>query len=161
MFKICFVLKISNLSDSKRQQTTTVDNKRLINGFVLASVVSLQGEIQKSKTMEIPEYIEGIPTEKHASAKRREIIKNEYIRLIEGLQKKNRKKAVYNEFLQTNVYIIMRESEKKASNSAAFNWQSTYAVKHLETVIKKAIPMEGRPIYSLPKLSGNKKSSNM
>ena len=111
--------------------------------------------------MEIPEYIEGIPTEKHASAKRREIIKNEYIRLIEGLQKKNRKKAVYNEFLQTNVYIIMRESEKKASNSAAFNWQSTYAVKHLETVIKKAIPMEGRPIYSLPKLSGNKKSSNM
>ncbi|MBR0054563.1 MAG: hypothetical protein IJP65_04575 [Bacteroidales bacterium] len=107
--------------------------------------------------METPEYVEGIPTEKHASAKRREIIKNEYIRLIEGLQEKHRKKAVYNEFLQTDVYIIMRESEKKASNSAAFNWQSTYAVKHLETVIKEAIPMEGRPIYSLPKSTGKQK----
>ena len=88
--------------------------------------------------METPEYIEGIPTEKNASRKRREIIKDEYIHLIERLQKKRGKKAVFNEFLQTDVYIIMRESEKKASNSAAFNWQSTFAVRHLETIIKEA-----------------------
>ena len=31
----------NNISDSKRQQTTTVDYKRLINGLVLTSVVTL------------------------------------------------------------------------------------------------------------------------
>ena len=107
--------------------------------------------------MEIPEFIEGIPTEKNNSKKRREIIKHEYIRLIESLQRKHGKKAVYNEFLQNDVYIIMRESEKKASNSAAFNWQSTYAVKHLETIIKEAVPIAGKPIYSLPKSTGKQK----
>ena len=39
-------LRTSTIPDSKRQQTTTVDNKRLINGLVLKGVVSLQGEIQ-------------------------------------------------------------------------------------------------------------------
>ena len=107
--------------------------------------------------METPEFISGIPTDKHASAQRRTIIKSEYIKLIEKLQSQNGKKAVFNEFLQTDVYIIMRESEKKASNSAAFNWQSTYAVKHLETIIKEAVPMEGKPIYTLPKSSGKQK----
>ena len=38
-------LYYSIISDSKRQQTTTVDYKRLINGFFLTSVVSLQREI--------------------------------------------------------------------------------------------------------------------
>ena len=85
------------------------------------------------------------------------IIKNEYIKLMEKLQNKYGKKAVFNEFLQTDVYIIMRESEKKASNSAAFNWQSTYAVTHLETIIKEAVPMEGKPIYTLPKTTGKQK----
>ena len=32
LFQICFPLKTSNISDSKRQQTTIVDYKRLING---------------------------------------------------------------------------------------------------------------------------------
>ena len=35
-------LYYSIISDSKRQQTTTVDYKRLINGFVLADDVTLQ-----------------------------------------------------------------------------------------------------------------------
>ncbi|MBQ3353890.1 MAG: hypothetical protein IJG41_01925, partial [Bacteroidales bacterium] len=35
-------LKTSTIPDSKRQQTTTVDYKRLINGFVWADGVSLQ-----------------------------------------------------------------------------------------------------------------------
>ena len=114
-------------------------------------------EENKSAKKGIPEYVEGIPTEKNASRKRREIIKNEYVRLIEKLQREHGKKAVYNEFLQTDVYIIMRESEKKASNSGAFNWQSTYAVKHLEKIIQEAVPIEGKPIYSLPKSSGKQK----
>ena len=63
--------------------------------------------------MEIPKYIESIPTEKKDSRKRREIIKREYISLIEKLQNTRGKKAVYNDYLQTDVYIIMRESEKK------------------------------------------------
>ena len=51
----------------------------------------------------------------------------------------------------------MRESEKKASNSAAFNWQSTYAVRYLESVIEKAVPMAGKPIFTLPKPIGKQK----
>ncbi len=40
-----FIYLISNnISDSKQQQTTTVDYKRLINGFVLTNVVSLPGK---------------------------------------------------------------------------------------------------------------------
>ena len=105
----------------------------------------------------LPEYIEGIPTNKKASRERREIIKREYIRLIEHLQNSRNKKAVFNECLQAEVFIIMRESEKKASNSAAFNWQSTWAVKHLETIIKEAAPQKGEPIYTLPKPSGKQK----
>ena len=35
------------ISDSKRQQTTTVDNKRLINGFFLTKVASLRHETFK------------------------------------------------------------------------------------------------------------------
>lgn len=105
----------------------------------------------------LPEYIEGIPTAKKNSKERREIIKREYIRLIENLQNTRGKKAVFNECLQTEVFIIMRESEKKASNSAAFNWQSTWAVKHLETIIREASPLKGEPIYTLPKPSGKQK----
>ena len=36
------LLIFKNISDSKRQQTTTVDNKRLINGLFLTDGVSLQ-----------------------------------------------------------------------------------------------------------------------
>jgi hypothetical protein len=105
----------------------------------------------------LPEKIEGIPTEKKLSKERREIVRKEYIRLIESLQKRCGKKAVYNNFLRTDVFIIMRESEKIASNSAAFNWQSTYAVKHLLEVIRDAMPVLGRPIYTIPKSNGKQK----
>lgn len=105
----------------------------------------------------LPEYIEGIPTTKKASKERREIIKREYIQLIEHLQTSRGKKAVFNECLQAEVFIIMRESEKKASNSAAFNWQSTWAIKHLETIIREATPQKGEPIYTLPKVTGKQK----
>ena len=36
------MIKTNNISDSKRQQTTTVDYKRLINGFILTGVALLQ-----------------------------------------------------------------------------------------------------------------------
>ena len=40
----CNLLNINNKADSKRQQTTAVDYKRLINGFLLTDVVSLHHE---------------------------------------------------------------------------------------------------------------------
>ena len=43
------------ISDSKRQQTTTVDYKRLINGFVLTGFASLQRNI-KHTAMDTQDY---------------------------------------------------------------------------------------------------------
>ena len=42
------MLIMKNISDSKRQQTTTVDNKRLFNGLVLTSVVTLHRQTDGS-----------------------------------------------------------------------------------------------------------------
>ena len=77
--------------------------------------------------------------------------------MLENLQRRRGKKAVYNSFLRTEVFFIMRESEKKATNSAAFNWQSTYAVKHLEEVVRDAEPVLGKPIYTVPKSNGKQR----
>ena len=40
-------LNYNKIPDNKRQQTTTVDYKRLINGFVLTGFALLQREIKK------------------------------------------------------------------------------------------------------------------
>ena len=40
--KIYKIIKTNNIPDSKRQQTTTVDNKRLFNDLVLTRIASLQ-----------------------------------------------------------------------------------------------------------------------
>ena len=40
--KIYKIIKTNNIPDSKRQQTITVDYKRLFNGLVLTRVASLQ-----------------------------------------------------------------------------------------------------------------------
>ena len=40
--RIYKIIKTNNIPDSKRQQTITVDYKRLINGFILTGVASLQ-----------------------------------------------------------------------------------------------------------------------
>ena len=105
---------------------------------------------------ELPEFIQGIATKKSEITQRRAIIKKEYLKLLDRLGKKNGKDKhfVHNDFLNVDVWIIKRESEKKASNVSVYNWQSTYAVLHLETIIKKAIAREGEPIYSLPKNKG-------
>ena len=48
--KIFKIIKTNNISDNKRQQTTTVDYKRLINGFILTEFSSLQGQ---NKTLKV------------------------------------------------------------------------------------------------------------
>jgi len=106
--------------------------------------------------MEIPKLIEGIATAKNASEQRRNIIRQTYMNLLQHLQQTKGKKAIFNDFLGVDVYIIMRESEQKTSNSGAHNWQSTYAVKHLAKVIKNAKAKEGVPVYSLPKTNKQK-----
>jgi len=40
--KIFKIIKTNNIPDSKRLQTTTVDNKRLFNGFIFKGDASLQ-----------------------------------------------------------------------------------------------------------------------
>jgi hypothetical protein len=107
--------------------------------------------------MEIPKIIDGIDTDKNANQQRRNLIRQTYMDLLQRLQNIKGKKAVFNDFLEVDVYIIMRDSEQKTSNSAAHNWQSTYAVKYLEKVIKNAKAKEDGPIYSLPK-TGKQKS---
>ena len=107
--------------------------------------------------MEVPKMVNGIITDKDANEQRRNFIKQTYMELLQRLQETKGKKAVFNDFLGVDVYIIMRESEHKTSNSGANNWQSTYAVKYLEKVIKNAKAKEGVPIYSLPK-TGKQKS---
>ena len=107
--------------------------------------------------LKIPQIIDGIVTDKNASEQRRKIIRQRYMDLLQHLQQTKGKKAVFNHFLGVDVYIIMRESEQKTSNSGAHNWQSTYAVKHLEKVIEYAKAKEGVPVYSLPR-TGKQKS---
>jgi len=107
--------------------------------------------------MEIPPIIEGITTDRNTSEQRRNLIRQTYIDLLQRLQQTKGKKAIFNDFLGVDVYIIMRESEQKTSNSGAHNWQSTYAVIHRERVIKNAKSKEGVSVYSLPK-TGKQKS---
>ena len=106
--------------------------------------------------MELPKIINGIATDKNANEQRRDIIRQTYLNLLQHLQQTKGKKAVFNDFLGVDVYIIMRESEHKTNNSGAQNWQSTYAVKYLEKVIKSAKAKEGIPVYSLPKTNKQK-----
>ena len=82
--------------------------------------------------MELPQIIDGIETDKEASAQRRNVIKQAYMNLLQKLQQTRGKKAVFNDFLGVDVYIIMRESEQKTSNSGLHNWQSTYAQNTLK-----------------------------
>ena len=108
----------------------------------------------------LPQIIDGIPTDKNATEQRREIVKNTYLELLERLQRTKGKKVVYNDFLGVDVYISMRESGKKASNSSTKSWQSTYAVKNLEKIIKDAKPLPDVPIYKISKTIGKQKEFN-
>ena len=111
---------------------------------------------------EIPEFIQGIPTDKLAIAQRREIVVQAYDKLLDKLGKKYGKKKhfVHNDYLNVDVEIIRRESLMKASNASVKKWQSTYAVTFLELIIKKSIAKEGLPIYDAPKTNGMQKRFN-
>ena len=108
--------------------------------------------------MEIPEYVYGIPTQKSKSKERVGLIRDYYSKLWKKLQKEGQSNSVYNEFLGVDVFIVEKESDKKTIYAASKNWQSTYAVKHLEEVISKATKLDDGPIYDLPK--GNTQKAN-
>ena len=106
---------------------------------------------------ELPEFIQGIATRKSASKQRREIVKEAYTKLLDKLGKKNGKNKlfVHNDFLNVNVWFVNREGGKETSKNSVHNWQSTYAVLHLETIVKNAEAKDGKPIYYVAKKTGN------
>ena len=106
----------------------------------------------------LPEYIEGIPTEKKRVKERFQLICDYYNNLWNELQKNNGINAIHNDFLDADVFIVKNESDKKTSHEAVHNWKSTYAVKHLDTVIKYAMPYEGLPMFSSVKDGLQKKN---
>ncbi|MBR4198259.1 MAG: hypothetical protein IKQ94_05730 [Bacteroidales bacterium] len=108
--------------------------------------------------MAIPEYIEGIPTKKNAVKERETLILSYYEKLWKRLQREVNSNYIINNYLQTKIYIVKNTSDKKTKIEAKNNWKSTYAVKHLYTVVKHARPLvSGVLEYSNPK-SGNQKN---
>ncbi len=99
----------------------------------------------------LPEYICGIPTAKNKSRERRNIISKYYSDLWKRLQREGCKNMIYNDFLGVYVYIVEKESDKKTINTASKNWQSTYAVKHLEKIVKEANCDENTTVFFTPK----------
>ena len=97
--------------------------------------------------MEIPEYIEGIPTEKKRSKERFALIMNYYVCLWKQLQRENHSNFIKNKFLNANVFLVKNESDKKTAREALHNWKSTYAVKHLRQVVEEAKPIDNLPMF--------------
>jgi len=110
-------------------------------------------------TQELPEFIEGLATKKSESAQRRIVVEKEYLKLLDKLGKRNGKnrKFVRNDFLGVNVWFTLKDGGKEASNRSTFNWQSAYAILHLETIVKKATAKEGIVVYSEAKSTGKQK----
>lgn len=106
----------------------------------------------------VPEYVEGIPTAKKMVKERFELIREYYAALWKQLQRDYGKNAVHNRFLDADVFVVRNESDKKTSHEALHNWKSTYAVKHLKTVIENAAPMDGLPMFSSVKNGLQKKN---
>jgi hypothetical protein len=95
----------------------------------------------------LPEYIEGIPTAKKRSNERFDLIMEYYKALWKKLQREGKSNSIKNEFLNDEIFIIEKESDKKTAHEALHNWKSTYAVKHLATVVEKAKPAKGYPMF--------------
>jgi hypothetical protein len=117
---------------------------------------------QMEKQQEVPEFIQGLATKKSEAQQRRKIVEKEYNNLLDRLAKRNgkNKKFVRNHFLNVDVWFVMREGGLEARNRSTFNWQSSYAILHLETIVKEAIANVGEPIYVKPKASGKQKEHN-
>jgi hypothetical protein len=97
--------------------------------------------------MEIPEYIEGIPTEKKRSKERFALIMDYYEHLWKQLQRECNSNHIRNKFLNADVFLVKNESDKKTAREALHNWKSTYAVKHLKEVVEEAKPMANLPMF--------------
>jgi hypothetical protein len=108
--------------------------------------------------MEIPEYIEGIPTEKSKSTERRRLIKYYYETLWRDLQRENGTNGIFNPFLGVIILVKKGESDKKTTNRASADWKSTFAVKYLKRVISQAHGLEDAPIYVEPEEGTQKKN---
>ena len=115
-------------------------------------------EAQENKPIEIPEYIEGIPTEKKKVRERFALIKSYYEKLWKDLQRETGSNCIHNKFLDADVYIVKNESDKKTAREALHNWKSTYAVKHLKQVVENAESLEGMPLFSSIKSGAQKKN---
>ena len=96
----------------------------------------------------VPEYIEGIPTNKHSVKERFVLIQSYYEKLWKKLQRETKSNYIRNEFLDAQIFIVKNESDKKTAREASHNWKSTYAVKHLQEVVEKARPIDGLPLFS-------------
>ena len=112
----------------------------------------------KPTIMELPEYIEGIPTEKKKSRERRSLIEHYYESLWKELQQENGTNGIFNAFLGVTVIIKKGESDKKTINRASADWKSTYAVKHLKQVVTFACGKEDAPVYVGAKAGTQKKN---
>ncbi len=110
--------------------------------------------------MELPEYIEGIPTEKKKSRERRSLIEHYYESLWKELQQENGTNGIFNAFLGVTVIIKKGESDKKTINRASADWKSTYAVKHLKQVVTFACGKEDAPVYVGAKAGTQKKNGS-
>ena len=108
--------------------------------------------------MEVPEYIEGIPTAKKRSKERFVLIMSYYEELWKQLQREGKNNAVRNKFLDADIFIVRNESDKKTAREALHNWKSTYGVKHLRTVVEEAKPVEGQPMFVSRKEGEQKKN---
>ena len=75
---------------------------------------------------------------------------------MEKTAKTGRGNKIFCNYLEVDVFIVEGESDKKTIFAASKNWQSTYAVKHLETIIAKAIKLGDGPIYDKPKSNTQK-----
>jgi len=53
-----------------------------------------------------------------------------------------------------DVWFISREGGKEATNNSVHNWQSSYAILHLETIVENARANKDEEIYTKAKETG-------
>ena len=82
--------------------------------------------------MEIPEYVNGIPTKKTKSKERVQLINEYYSKLWKKLQKEGRSNSVFNKFLGVDVFVVEKESDKKTIlyETHRQNFKSTVLLIH-------------------------------
>lgn len=72
-------------------------------------------ETIKEDSIQIPDHIEGIPTEKRFVKERFELIISYYEKLWKELQRETNSNSIHNKFLDAEVFIVKNESDKKTA----------------------------------------------